>query len=84
MHSMYLPAVTITCIPSNCLPESINDSFSQWDNNVLFISCSFRKKKKMGNWYIVGFFLDGFFPLQDVIYFFSLRADLEDYFNCMT
>ena len=33
---------------------------------------------------IVGFFLDGFFSLQDVIYFFSLRADLEDYFKCMT
>ena len=33
--------------------------------------------------YIVGFSQGGFFSLRDVI-FFTLRADLEDYFKCMT
>ena len=33
--------------------------------------------------YIVGFILDGFFPLRNVT-FSTLRADLEDCFKCMT
>ena len=34
--------------------------------------------------YIGEFFQGGFFSLEVVTFFVTLRADLEDYFKCMT
>ena len=38
----------------------------------------------MHNMHMVGFVVEGFFGLGVVIFFATLRADLEDCFKCMT